>query len=317
MIAVVLKNKEYQLPSTWEELNPKQFIFLLKLLNTYTHGKIPATTVGVNFAMYLLGIKKPRFLSAKQKQLYLDNLAWLGDKVAFWWRVKYANPDVLINIDPELKKQLKTNMPEDLPQTPEVRVLCRERKWFEPNFTFSANLIPKINKYQGYAFSTKNKLMSTSLTAGQFSESLTVCNEYGAQKQAPLLNILCSILYNIPADHKHLSKIPEATKQAVYVNFTAVMGYITKHTKFALLFTPGTDKQAKISIGFNKNIYTLAKNGYGDTNKLSEINLITFLDLLLNELIDSVKTMQSMDMDLGQIANRTGLSIQQIKLIAP
>lgn len=314
---LVLKNKEYQVPGTWEELSPEQFIFLLGLLNSYTHSEIPATNVGVNFAMYLLGIKKPRFLSPSQKQQYLDNLAWLADKVAFWWVVKYAKPEALDNIEPDLRKQLKNTLPEDLPQTPEVRVLCREKKWLEPDFIFSANLIPKIKKHKGYMFSTENKLMSTSLTAGQFSEGLTVCNEYGTQKEATLLNVLCSILYNIPANHKHLSKIPEATKQAVYVNFTAVMGYITKRTKYALLFTPSTDKQAKISIGFNKNIYTLAKNGYGDTNKLAEINLITFLNLLLNELIDSVKTMQSMDMDLGQIANKTSLSIQQIKLIAP
>lgn len=314
---VVLKNKQYFLPDAWEDLSTEQYLFLLELLNDYTHNRIDASTVGINFAMYVLGIKKPKHLSLVQKEQFYENLAWLGEKATFWWVLKFENPKALDNIDPELRKQLKTHLPADLPQTPEVRVVARQKHWLEPNFTFAKNLIPKIGKAEGYTFSIDNKLMTTSLTAGQFSEAMTICNQFGSTNKPQLLNLLCQILYNTDINSKRFKNVSEVTKQGIYINFTAIMGYVTTRTKFALLFRPGKSKQAKITIGFNQNIYTLAKQGYGNTDELMKANLITFLDLLLNELIDSVKSMQSMEQDIGQIAHNTGLTVSQIKLIAP
>ncbi|MCW3784929.1 hypothetical protein [Plebeiibacterium sediminum] len=330
MTEIVLKDKTYFLPEKWEELTPDQYLFLLDLLNDYIHNKITANIVAINFAMYVLKIKRPRFMSPKQKEVYYENLAWLGDRAAFWWVVEYEKPEVLNNVDPELRRKLKTTLPEDLPQTPEVRVISRYKYWLEPDFVFCSNLMPTLNKSIGYRFNMDDGLLSSSLSAGQFSDAMTISQQYGTAKKEDLLNLLCAILYPVHGNYKFekaqehavsFKKLSTHHKQAIYINFKGILTFITQRTKFAILFNApkkqgeSTIKEEKITIGFNKNIYTLSKNGYGDTEQLMKVNLVTFLDLLLNELIDAVKSMQNMEMELDKILSATGLSLSQLKLI--
>ncbi len=332
MTELVLKDKSYFLPEKWEELTPDQYLFLLDLLDEYIHGNILANTVGINFAMYVLNIKKPRLMTSKQSEQFFENIAWLGDKAAFWWMVEFENPKVLDNVDPELNRKLKTTLPDDLPQTPEVRVISRYKYWLEPDFVFCSNLIPSLLKKQGYRFNMDDGLLSTSLTAGQFSAAMTISQQYGKTKKEELLNLLCAILYPVNGHYDFEKAQQQASsfktlsiqqKQGVYINFRGILAFVTQRTKFAILFNAPKQegktktKGEKITIGFNKNIYTLSKNGYGDTDQLMKLNLVTFLDLLLNELIDAVKSMQSMDMELNQILSATGLSLSQLKLITP
>ncbi|TAJ13054.1 hypothetical protein DMA11_10335 [Marinilabiliaceae bacterium JC017] len=331
MTEIVLKDKSYFLPEKWDELTPDQFIFLLDLLNEYTQGKREARSVGINFGMYVLGIKKPRWITSQQQELFYENIAWLGEKTAFWWKVVYQNRDALNNIDPGLRKKLKRTLPEDLPNTPEVRVLRREKKWLEPDFNFSSNIIPTLKlsrawaSCRGYRFSVEDDLLSSSLTAGQFSDAMTIAGQYATGKNSELLNLLCSILYSGAnySFEKAKNKAPEFClvkehiKQAVFINFEGIKAFLTTKTKFAILFRQSDEKAPKITVGFNNTIYTLSKNGYGDTEKLMQLNLVTFLDLMLKELIDAVRSMKDIEMDLDKILKNTGLTLQQLQLIAP
>ncbi len=335
MIDIYLKDKAYHLPERWEELTPDQFTFLLDLLNEYTTGKRDADSVGINFGMYLLGIKKPRLMSPKQEMQFYENLAWLGEKAAFWWRVVYEKPEALDHIDPELKKQIKTTLPEDLPDTPEVRVLRRHKKWLEPDFIFSSNILPflypslnkdpKTLRYRGYRFTMEDNLLSTTLTADQFSHAMTIAGQYGATKSESLLNLLCAILYyqydQVDFDFEKskemapvFNDVPRHIKQGVFINFMGVKEYLTTRTKYAILFRPSNEKTPEINVGFNNNIYTLAKIGYGDAERF---NLVKLMDLMLKELIDAVRSMKEMEMELDKILSATGLTIHQLNLIAP
>lgn len=338
MKEIHLKDKIYHLPQRWDELTTDQFTFLLDLLNEYTQGQLEARSVGINFGMYVLGIKKPRMMTPRQETQFYENLAWLGERATFWWKVVYQNPDALNNIDSELRKQLKNTLPEELPDTPEVRVLRREKKWLEPDFIFSSNIIPFLEpslksnpkhlRYRGYRFSIEDDLLSTNLTAGQFSNAITIAGQYGSTKNPALLNLLCAILYYRydQVDYSFeksktlapaFKEVPEHIKQAVYINFMGIKEFLTTRTKFAILFRSSNEKTPEISVGFNNTIYTLAKSGYGDAEQLMQFNLVTFMDLMLKELIDAVKSMKEMEMELDKILSATGLSLAQLNLIAP
>ncbi|WP_289054168.1 hypothetical protein [Carboxylicivirga marina] len=334
MIELELKGTAYYLPERWEELTPEQFLFLLDLLDDYAQGKREARAVGINFAMHVLGIKKPVALTRKQRQQYYENLGWLGEMASFWWKVVYVNPELLESIDPELREKLRIILPEDMPDTPEVRVLRRAKKYLEPDFSYTCNLLPSIKagniKYTGYRFGMDAGLLSSDLVAGQFADAMTVAGQYGATRQPELLNHLCSILYRkfgqlsyepvqAHANAHVFSKVSERIKQAVYLNFIGIREYLTMRTHYAVLFKreTGEQKTPTITVGFNDNLYSLAKSGYGDAEKLKQFNLFTFYDLMLKELIDAIKQMKQMDMEVDRILSSTGLSFAQYKQLAP
>nr|WP_321409329.1 hypothetical protein [uncultured Carboxylicivirga sp.] len=328
-----LKNKTYYLPESWDDLTPDQFLFLLDLLNEYTSGKREARSVGINFAMYILGVKKPRLMTMQQSNQYYENLGFVGESIAFWWKVVYSNADLLNNIDPKLKKLAENVLPEDMPDSPEVRVLQRATKYLEPNFSFSTNLIPQIkagySKYFGYRFGLDDDLLSTTLTAGQFSDAMTISGEYAVTKKEELLNHLCAMLYykrggdeySFEASHRNAAdfkKVSVHIKQAVCINFIGVCDYLTLKTKYSILFrrSDNNTNPPAISIGFNNNLYSLSKSGYGDAERLMKFNVIILFDLMLKELIDAVNNMKQMDMELDKILSNIGLTIEQYKLIA-
>ena len=65
-------------------------------------------------------------------------------------------------------------------------------------------------------------------------------------------------------------------------------------------------------MGLEGSIYTLAKAGYGNYRDICRLNLFTYLDMLLDQSIESVRTLKGCGLKPIEIAEKLHLDINQI-----
>ena len=168
--------------------------------------------------------------------------------------------------------------------------------------------------YPGFRMNRIGEVLNTDLPAGDFIDATTLHDQYMKSGSEEILNQMVSLLYKLPEGVA--ASIPAGTRAAILFNFRAILLFLTHQTQYGILWKAGkTNQDEKISIGFVDSLYSLAKAGYGDTTRLKTISVVEFLDLLLKEVIDTVKTLKDAKMDLTKIAEVTKLSLNQIQSI--
>lgn len=60
-------------------------------------------------------------------------------------------------------------------------------------------------------------------------------------------------------------------------------------------------------------IYNLSADGLGDVSAIEQMNILTYFTILRKKLIESVVAMNDAQMDITDIASKTGLSIPLIR----
>ena len=319
MLTLQFKEHAYQIPNQWEELNTDQFIYLIDLLNSHTAGELTADMVRTLFFLKIAGIKPRKIYSKESADLYSENIYRISRNLTFMFRVVYDNAAALRSMESDYRNLLERYLPEELEgEVPELRVARKLKKHLEIDAIFAKNLIPEIRirrrNYPGFKFDRIGGILNTDLPAGDFINASTLHDlfmESGNQEQ---LDMMISILYKLPAGVA--TKVADDIKAAVLFNFRSIMQFISQQTQYGLLWNKGNSVQEnKISIGFVDSLYSLSKAGYGDASHLKSISLVEFLDLLLKEVIDTVKSLQSSKMDMVKISEITKLSINQIQSI--
>jgi hypothetical protein len=328
MLEFYLNNNEYELPDSWEDLTPDQFLTLIDLMRKYKRGEIDYLELKVLFVMKILGIKPRRIRSEEKKQLRDENLFRLSEQVTFFLQVVYENQEKFERFSPNVKKQLKKHLPEEIDsKNPEIRLAKRMNRYYDIDAVFLKNLLPEIRigrqTYQGYAVDITEDVATTTLSAIQFADALTVANKIVKGKQ-DLIPVLIGILYQRDrySDQRArelaeiFKSLDETTKQAVLINFIAVREYIIRHTKYKILFTEDDQnkkkKKDKYSNGLVDSIDSLVKLGYGTGDELENKNLFRFLDLSIKSLRDAIRTAMQQDAKKADVAQKLGISVKLI-----
>jgi hypothetical protein len=328
MFEFYLNNNKYELPDRWEDLTPDQFLTLIDLLRQYKRAEIDYFDLKVLFVMKILGIKPRRIRSEEKKQLRDENLFRLSEQVTFFLQVVYENQEKFERFSPEVKEQLKKQLPEEIDgKNPEIRLAKRMNKYYDVDAVFLKNLLPRIQigrqTYKGYAVDITEDVATTTLSAIQFADALTVVNKIVKGKQE-LIPVLIGILYQRDrySDQRArelaeiFKSLDETTKQAVFINFIAVREYIIRHTKYKILFTEDDQnkkkKKDKYSNGLVDSIDSLVKLGYGTGDELENKNLFRFLDLSIKSLRDAIRTAMQQDAKKADVAQKLGIPVKLI-----
>lgn len=319
MLILRFATRSYQLPDRWEELSSDQFIHLVGLLTAYSTGELTADMVRTLYFLEVAGIHKRKVRSAQQAETFSENVYRISRNLNFMFQVVYDNNQAIRSMSDEFRGLLERWLPEDLEgNEPELRVARKLKKNVEIDCTFAKNLVPflKIRKrrYPGYRMDLTGEVLNTDLPAGDFIDASTLHDQYMKSGSGQILDQLVARLYKLPEGAA--AGIPMETKTAILFNFRAILLFLTHRTQYGILWKSGsTNQDEKISIGFVDSLYSLAKAGYGDTTRLKTVSLVEFLDLLLKEVIDTVKSLRDMKMDLVKISEVTKLSINQINSI--
>lgn len=306
MLDFELNDNTYSCPDSWEELSPEQYLFLSDLLLQYSIGKLSVSELRIQFFCYLMDIK---FKRLPKTELAYENIYLLSRQLTFMFKIEYENKDQFVFFDAETQEMFTRFLPEDLYPSPETEMAQRMKCHFVIDATFSKNLLPEAGGVKGYAFAATNGFVATTLTAAQYVQATTLYGAYVESGSAEQLIMLAESLY--PKG----KNFTDAELHGILLNFQAIQSFLYQ-TKYGILWKrKGTSTKNKLSVGLADSIYTLSTEGYGSHNEVKNYNLITYLDLLLKQLIDSVKLLNSYELKLPEIAEKTGLSIEQINAI--
>ncbi|MDR1716922.1 MAG: hypothetical protein LBS20_13880 [Prevotella sp.] len=161
-----------------------------------------------------------------------------------------------------------------------------------------------------------------SLTARQYVDASECLS--GVAKNPELMPLLAAILYCpgiyspewAHANAAMFGSVNPATLEAVALNFQALVLMLFTKTHFSILWQRGKDIQKnRLSVGLKEGIYALSEDGYGDIDKVGNMPLTEYLEILRKKKIDAVRTLHSADVKLPEIAEKTGLDIETINSI--
>ncbi len=319
---------QYQVKNTWEELSPSEYKSVVDFIAQFLNSKITLAQLRLK-VFFLLSGEKPRIHRNPDKaDQQADNIYRIAQKMTFMIRVDYENTKSFSKLKKDTRDLLTRYLPDELPQTPEVRWAEKAVKTPKPDLIFACNLIPSVGRrrhlMKGYTFDLTDRILSTSLTTSQFIDAQTVCAEIQETGKESLLNLLVAILYcgnnysllQAGQTRKELDHIDLETKKAIFINFNAIQSFLITRTKYAILFNdPSSMPHApspKHNLGLGSAVHSLIKAGYGD---IDNSNLVKFFEIMYSDLISNVTALNKQGLTIDKIAEMTGLSISKINQI--
>jgi len=329
MYTFYLGENEYSIKDKWEELTPEETIYLVDLLSQYLTGKIKFYDVRILFTIYIMGYKPRRIRNYEKQQMRDENFYKISQNLTFFFEIKYEDQKKYVNLAKKTKELLKKHLPEDLEETPEIRVAAKMNRWFEVDGVFSKNLVPQLKigrkVYKAYTFELMDDIAITSLTAQQFTDAQNIYTQLLRKSNTELFNLFCAVLYQGETYSEDIArktasvfgKISNKEKQAVLFVFSGIQEFIITRTKYSILFSrEKKNKKAKqpkkTGLGFENTIYSLSKAGYGSVKEMQNLPLFETFDLMIKNMADTINQLKDADKDVAEIAKITKLTINQV-----
>lgn len=314
----------YTFPDTWEELNREQYLMLVEAIIDFQAGKTNALGCRATWFCNMAGIDTKR--RDNKNDQFWENIYRASSLFNFFFELEYLDAEgkvkSLDKLPREIRDKLRKHPPAELPDEPEYQWAAKLQYRYVIDAVFPKNLLPELvingHFYYGYRFHRSGSFIETSLTAAQFIEAIGAYNAYIENKKDEDLDQLIRTLYfyKQPAVvAKAINHAPARVKFGVLLNFQAILAFLMNKTRYSIIWGRKDDdsgRKNKLTVGISESMYSLEKEGYED---IGNANLFKYLDLLLKNIIDSVRMLNDNDVDLGEISEKTGLSINQIKNI--
>lgn len=282
------------LPSCWEDLSPKQYIYTIrKLLELMAHQ---CTLTDFRIALLLKYTHyRPtiRFRPAKPetKATITENLVRLAELITFPLRDGKNGT--------ELNNQLRRN------PIPELRI---GRKTFKGK-QFDIGIV-----------------LRTDIRAREFADAFDSVRAFAETQSEECLNTLCAILYpafpdhtrNLNSDHhRNFTRLNYAVRYGIMIWFTGIVQYFTEHPVYKILFAGNTDEETtRISLGMGETIMHLSLVGFGSKTEMENINLVDYFDLQIKSLKKIIADARAQGAKTTDIASHTHLSHNLIEQLS-
>lgn len=318
MIKISAKGKPYYIPNAWHLLTPQAYIELMADIVEFSAGRLSAGMVKVRYVARELGI---RLKKVKDEDAFA-NLVWIAEQVTFPFLICYPDNDAALkDLDALTRAKYKRLAPERINGDALARYLAKQDYRYTLDGMFCAQLLPELKigykRLKGYSINTEYGALTCSLVAQQWLEARKLSS---AEIQDPeQLALLVAILY-CPKPYSTesakriasvLKVLPASTLQAVAFNFNAFNNFIFRRTEFAILAEGKATKKA-ITVEADARLYDLSSYGLGSSSEVEQLNIITYLTILRNKLIESVRSLHGANMKLADIATETGLPVSII-----
>lgn len=314
----------YEFPDSWEELNREQYLMLIDAILDFQAGKTNALGCRATWFCEIAGIDT-KHRDNKNNQFW-ENIYRASELFTFFFDIEYIDTEgkvkTLDKLPREISDKLRKHPPSELPDEPEYQWAAKLQYRYIIDAIFPKNLLPEINInghfYHGYRFYRSGSFLETSLTARQFIDAVTAYNAYLEKAVPEHIDKLIQVLYfnNQPqVVAKAIQHASDRVKYGVLLNFQAILAFLMNKTRYSIIWNRKGDENdgiSKLTMGISDTVYSLEKEGYED---IENAGLFKYLDLLLKNIIDSVRMLNEAEVDIGEISEKTGLSINQIKKI--
>lgn len=276
MLYLTLKRKRYALPTSWKEMTPDNsamFIRMSSFMQAFEAGNIDFEAFKIGLVFAILGIRKGKV--SRLSEEFSENIFRLSEQLSFPYRL--------------IEKE-------------DGRTVC------ELTLMLSDNLIPAIGRTKGYTFHYEpSGHIDCNLTAERYIDTLSFMQAWQNTRQMSALESLAKTLY------PGIKRVPEEFMIAAYYNFRGILSWIKAIPAYELIFTaPDRQDESKNPVGLASSIYALSKAGYGSIDNVKDLPLFDYLDLLLQQSIDSIRALAATQMKPVQIAERLGLPTELV-----
>lgn len=174
----------------------------------------------------------------------------------------------------------------------------------------SRNLLPELGGHKGYTLEvTPAGVVDCDLTAEQYVDALTLTDLYTRTRQTSVLKELVRVLYGSTKD----ISICEMT--AVYYNFRGFLEWLQSLPQYALIFRhTGKKTGGESPLGLASSIFTVSKQGYGTLKEIKELDVFSYLGVLVQMSIDSIHQLAAVGLKAGEISEKTRIPIDLVLL---
>lgn len=273
MLYLTLKKARYALPSSWAELAPGQdadrFIRMSAQMNLFEQGLVNFEHFQLAMTIAIIGLRNAKVKRFSEEMA--ENIFRIGEQLTF---------------------------PYQLREAPDGKTYC------DITIILSDNLLPVLHGTKGFRFHyDPSGRVDCDLTAERYIDALSLMQAWQDRRQPDALEALAKTLY------PGLKKFAPDEAMAVYYNFRGILSWIRAIPSYKLIFTAPEDGAAPRNnpVGLASSIYSLSKAGYGPIESVKELPLFDYLDLLLQQSIESIRAMAASQMKPTQIAERLGL----------
>lgn len=281
MLSVTFRRKVWQFPVRWSELTPEHsrlFIRMASEMADFEAGRTDFDTFTVGMTLAILGIRK---VKGGFTGTFAENIYRLGEQLDFPYRIVTA-PD-------GTKEAILT-------------------------VNLSENLIPRLRHRRGYSFRYDlSGKMDCSLTAEQYIDVLALMQAWQKTRRRSALESIAATLY--PGVNPR--RLSDAELYGVYYNFRGILSWIRAIPAYGLIFrtaseTEGAPAPRKAPAGLSSSIYSLAKAGYGSIDDIAHLPLFNYLDLLLQQTVESIRSLAAASLKPTQISSKLDLPVELI-----
>ena len=284
MITLKLK-KTRQVPNRWHELSEEQFVRLAGVIADFEAGITNFEQFKVMTAAAILDLKIDRL---KMSDTLFENLFRISEQLDFPYRLHEKE----------------------------------DRKEVEFRICINRQMQPKVKQNKGYVFTVDSGMIETSIVSEQYVDAISVMKLYSSDHSEQALDMLVKVLYcPLPYSKENIQKVKlhqfsRNQKLAAYYNFRGLLEWIRKIDKYDIIFNSAEDKPGKSPIGMEGSLYSLSKAGYGVFRDICNLDLFTYLDLLLSQTIESIHTLKGCGLKPTEIAEKLNLTVGQISTVA-
>lgn len=331
MITIAAHNKTLHIPDKWEELTPRQYTAVVAALLQFEDGKLSLFDLKLQALRIVSGYKRSRKrFSPEQQERITDNLVLLAEQVHFMLKPYYPDKEIMDVFSDDLRRELETRFPFEIYE-PKFRAQLdmvgdRLKPQIRLQLGMKTNPLPfvrlRLRKYSGIIWQIdENNLLTTTLRAEQYIDALEYYKLYYLNKKEIYLNSLVAVLY-MPVQGSYtqsdvllyagrFARLSKEVKTGVFFFFQGIQEYFLHDSPYSFLFA-GSEPQDndKINMGMIRNLYSLAKEGYGSKEELARMNVIDFMNLLVKQLSDAVESLRSLGKKDFEIARTLDINIE-------
>lgn len=275
-------DRTYEVATRWSELETDQFISLAAAMEKFELGACGFEEFKIATVAAILRIDLRK---TKVTDTLAENFFRIAEKLTFHYAI----------MDNEGRREVSFRI-----------ILDRQ-------------MVPEIGKHAGYRFKCEYGIADTSITAEQYVDAISLMQHYGREHNDLVLDRLVSVLYaSEPYGVESIGQVnasgmPRSMKVAVYYNFRGILEWIKSLPKYDILYNrAGSASSGSSPMGIEGSIYALAKAGYGTYRDICRLNLFTYLDMLLDQSIESVRTLKGCGLKPVEISEKLHLTIDQI-----
>lgn len=324
-----LNKGELLLPETWDELTTEQKLFAFDGILKITEGKLDPTIFRIQMLGLITGYKPQSgaFIWLFYSLLFIIRSIFIYPYYLIrYGKIRFPFYKVIWKENNQPKRRDRDVINHNLYRLSEkldfaFSIEDNQIKWKR---NFYQNPIPTIqignSSYEGRKF-VMDFAPFTNITAREYADCFDLYAAYYKVKDKEdrerYLDKMISILYpctpnyqeNMVSNHiEQIRTLSPGMKFGVLFWFSGIVEYYTNHPIYSILFRKEeTDEENYYSLGMDEVIFMIEKKGYE-----IDCNLNDFFNKQIKILKDDLSEAVSKGVEKSELANKTGLNINDI-----